>query len=98
MANKFMGYDPELGRIFAEEAGGLVMGFGRSSPRKSEAQARHDWIGEHGRQPSDQELFDAMQEPSSAPPAANDPDKGPLSERFKQMTPQQLGKLFDDLM
>lgn len=98
MKGTFKGYDPELGRKFAEEAGGLVMGFGRSSARKSEAQARHDWIGEHGRQPSEQELFDAMQEPGSAPPAANDPEQAPLSERFKQMTPQQLCKLFDDLM
>lgn len=98
MKGTFKGYDPELGKKFSEESSGFVIGFAPKSPQISEAQARHDWIGEHGRQPSAQELFDAMQEPSAAPPAANDPDKAPLQERFKQMTPQQMGKLFDDLM
>lgn len=95
MVHTFKGYDPELGKKFAEESGGFVVGIRHLAPRISEAQARHDWIGEHGRQPTDQELFDAMQPLLNS---ANDATKAPLEERFKQMTPQQLGELFDDLL
>lgn len=100
MAHTSMGYDPELSKKFAEESSGFVIGRGHSLPVKSEERVKEEWGAEHGRYPDAQELHDAMlsEPPSSAQPAANDPDKAPLSERFKQMTPQQLGKLFDDLM
>ena len=42
MTNTFKGYDPDLGRKFAEESSGFVLERARSLPRKSEAQVRQD--------------------------------------------------------
>lgn len=55
-----MGYDPDLGRKFAQESSGLVIGSAKSSPQKSEAQVRQDWIEEHGREPDVRRMHDAM--------------------------------------
>lgn len=95
MKGKSLGYDPTLGAKFAAESSGLVIGRARSSPKKSEAQVEQDWIEEHGRSPDAQQLHDAMMAASSAPVPAS---KASLKDRMAQMTPQQLGKLFDDLM
>ena len=62
MKGKNMGYDPDLGRKFAEESNGFVIGRGKSSPTVSDeeledqemafqAQVEQDWIEEHGRAP-----------------------------------------------
>lgn len=62
------GYDPELGKKFSAESNGLVIGRARSSPRKSEEQARLEYIAEHGRAPDAQQLHDAMLPMPGAPP------------------------------
>ena len=65
MKGKNMGYDPDLGRKFAEESNGFVIGRGKSSPTVSDeeledqemafqAQVEQDWIEEHGRAPDAQ--------------------------------------------
>ena len=71
MKTTSLGYDPDLGRKFARESNGLVIGRAKSSPRKSEAQVRQDWIEEYGREPDAQQLYDAMLSPtfSAARPA-----------------------------
>ena len=68
MPSTFKGYDPDLGRKFSEESSGLVMGLGRSSPKKSEAQVKQDWIEENGREPDIQQMHDAMVASREAPP------------------------------
>jgi len=95
MKTTSLDYDPTLGAKFAAESKGLVIGRARSLPKKSEAQVEQDWIEEHGRAPDAQQLHDAMMAASSAPVSA---PKASLKERWANMTPQQLGKLFDDLM
>lgn len=73
-----MGYDLELDRKFAEQSDGFVVGLGRQLPAKSEKQVEEEWGQEHGRNPSAQELHDAMRAESiAARSAANDPDKAP---------------------
>ena len=88
------GYDPELGKKFSEESGSFVIGRGPSSRTKSEAQVKADWIAEHGRQPDAQQLHDAQQASANPRPAA----KESLASRMARMTPEQMGKLYDDLM
>ena len=95
MKGTYLGHDPDLGRKFSEESSGLVIGSVRSSPNKSEAQMRQDYIEEHGREPDAQQLHDAM---LLMPDAANSATKEPLEQRMAQMTPAQMGKLYDDLM
>lgn len=97
MKGKSLGYDPTLGAKFAAESNGLVIGRARSSPKKSEAQVRQDWIEEHGQAPDAQQLHDAM---LSAPTPSSPPSapQASLKERYARMTPQQLGDLFDSLM
>ncbi|MEO7127562.1 MAG: hypothetical protein ABI040_01635 [Rhodoferax sp.] len=56
----FKGYDPDLGRKFMQDYGGLVIGRAKSAPSKSEEQVRQEWIEEHGREPDAQQLHDAM--------------------------------------
>ncbi len=68
MKGTFKGYDPELGKKFSDESSGLVIGRAKSSPRKSEAQVRQDWIEEHGRAPDAQQLHDEMLTSSSTTP------------------------------
>ena len=68
MKGTSLGYDPDLGRKFSEESSGLVIGLGRSSPRKSEAQVKQDWIEENGREPDIQQMHDAMVASREAPP------------------------------
>lgn len=67
MASTFKGYDPKLGRKFAEESNGLVIGRARSSPQKSEAQASEDYSREHGRAPDAQQLHDWMTSKEATP-------------------------------
>ena len=81
MKTTLLGYDPDLGRKFAEESGGLVIGRRKSSPTVSDeeledqemafqAQVEQDWIEEHGRAPDAQQLHDAISLARSPAPTA----------------------------
>lgn len=76
-----LGYDPDLGRKFAQESNGLVIGRGKSSPTVSDeeledqemafqTQVEQDWIEEHGRAPDAQQLHDAISLARSPAPTA----------------------------
>ena len=90
------GYDPELGKKFLEDSKGYVIGRAPSSPQRSDEQIKSDWLREHGTTPDAQQLHDAQLSPtSSAPQTAA---KESLASRMARMTPEQMGKLYDDLM
>ena len=63
----FKGYDPELGKKFAQDSSGLVIGRARSSPPKSEAQSIEEFSEEHGYAPDEQQLHDWIQTFKEAP-------------------------------
>jgi hypothetical protein len=55
MGSTYKGFDPDLGRKFAEESGSFIMARGRCSPKAAaeqmplglDAQQQHDWLMEH---------------------------------------------------
>ena len=75
------GYDPELGRKFAAESNGLVIGRAKSSPQKSEAQSIEDYSREHGRAPDAQQLHDWMTSSAAQPEKKGLPD-APMRSKF----------------
>ena len=78
----FKGYDPELGRKFAAESNGLVIGRAKSPPQKSESQASEDYSREHRRAPDAQQLHDWMTSSAAQPETKGLPD-APLRSQFK---------------
>lgn len=101
MKGTFKGYDPELGKKFSTESHGLVIGRATSSPRKSEAQLRLDWIAEHGREPDAQQLHDAQmaqREPTTSSRPGHVKSEKEIRAALATMTTEQRAKLFDDLL
>ena len=79
----FKGYDPELGRKFAAESNGLVIGRAKSSPQKSKAQSIEDYSREHGHAPDAQQLHDWMTSGSAPSVTPSKLPDAPMRSQFK---------------